>query len=101
MMAAVNAYRATLGLPALPASQIDSNTLYRFDIRGSKAINLGGGRRVELIGQVFNLFGRTNLGGVGSQYQSNAALRRSDRFSPRRHGSREKSRFGSSGKRSV
>jgi outer membrane receptor protein involved in Fe transport len=72
MMAAVNAYRATLSLPALPASQIDSNTLYRFDIRGSKAINLGGGRRVELIGQVFNLFGRTNLGGVGSQYQSNA-----------------------------
>jgi len=72
MMAAVNAYRATLSLPALPVSQIDSNTLYRFDIRGSKAINLGGGRRVELIGQVFNLFGRTNLGGVGSQYQSNA-----------------------------
>ena len=72
MMAAVNAYRATLSLPALPVSQIDNNTLYRFDIRGSKAINLGGGRRVELIGQVFNLFGRTNLGGVGSQYQSNA-----------------------------
>ena len=72
MMAAVNAYRATLSLPALPVSQIDINTLYRFDIRGSKAINLGGGRRVELIGQVFNLFGRTNLGGVGSQYQTNA-----------------------------
>jgi len=72
MMAAVNAYRATLGLAALPVDQIDTNTLYRFDVRGSKAINLGGGRKVELIGQVFNLFGRTNLGGVGSQFQSNA-----------------------------
>jgi hypothetical protein len=72
MMAAVNAYRATLGLGALPVGQIDTNTLYRFDVRGSKAINLGGGRKVELIGQVFNLFGRTNLGGVGSQYQTNA-----------------------------
>ncbi|HEY3159413.1 MAG TPA: carboxypeptidase regulatory-like domain-containing protein [Vicinamibacterales bacterium] len=72
MMTAVNAYRATLGFAALPVSQIDKNTLYRFDIRGSKAINLGGGRKVELIGQVFNLFGRTNLGGVGSQYQTNA-----------------------------
>jgi hypothetical protein len=59
-------------MPALPVSQIDKNTLYRFDVRGSKAINLGGGRRVELIGQVFNLFGRTNLGGVGSQFQTNA-----------------------------
>jgi hypothetical protein len=27
---------------------------------------------VELIGQVFNLLGRTNLGGVGSSYQTNA-----------------------------
>jgi hypothetical protein len=72
MMAAVNAYRATLGLSALPVDQIDRNTLYRFDVRGSKAIPLGGGRKVELIGQVFNLFGRTNLGGVGSQYHTNA-----------------------------
>ena len=72
MMTAVNAYRATLGLASLPVGQIDANTLYRFDIRGSKAINLGAGRKVELIGQVFNLFGRTNLGGVGSQYQTNA-----------------------------
>ena len=34
-----------------------------------KAFGLGGGRKVELIGQVFNLLGRTNLGGVGSSYQ--------------------------------
>jgi len=37
-----------------------------------KAFGLGGGRKVELIGQVFNLLGRTNLGGVGSSYQTNA-----------------------------
>ena len=72
MMTAVNAYRATLGLPALPESQIDTNTLYRLDLRLSKAIQLGGGRKVELIGQVLNALGRTNLGGVGSAYQSSA-----------------------------
>ena len=44
----------------------------RFDIRASKAINLGSRRRVELIGQVFNLFGRTNLGGIGSSFNTNA-----------------------------
>ena len=70
MMTAVNAYRATLGLPALPTSQIDKNTLYRLDLRGSKAIAIGGGRKVELIAQVFNVLGRTNLGGVGSSYQT-------------------------------
>ncbi len=72
MMTAVNAYRATLGLSALPVSQVDSNTLYRLDLRGSKAVNIGGGRKVELIGQVFNVLGRTNLGGVGSSYQTSA-----------------------------
>ena len=50
MMAAVNAYRATLNLPALPESQIDKNTLLRAcDVRVSKAINLGGGRKIEVI----------------------------------------------------
>jgi hypothetical protein len=72
MIAAVNAYRATLNLAPIPESQIDTNTLYRFDIRGSKAFNVGNGRKIELIGQVFNLFGTNNLGGVGSSYQTNA-----------------------------
>jgi hypothetical protein len=71
-MAAVNAYRATLGLSALPESQIDTNTLYRFDIRVSKGFSFGGDRKVEVIGQVFNVTGRTNLGGVGSVWQTNA-----------------------------
>ncbi len=42
------------------------------ELRGSKAINIGAGRKIEVIGQVFNVFGRTNLGGVGSTYQTNA-----------------------------
>jgi hypothetical protein len=72
MIAAVNTYRATLGMASLPESQIDTNTFYRLDVRASKAISLGGGRRVELIGQVFNLLGRNNLGGVGSSFQTSA-----------------------------
>jgi len=71
MMTAVNAYRATLSLPALPESQIDKNTFSRLDVRVAKAINLGGGRRVEGSLQVVNLLGRNNLGGVGSSYQTN------------------------------
>jgi hypothetical protein len=42
------------------------------DVRISKAFSLSANRRVELIAQVFNLFGRTNLGGVGSTFQTNA-----------------------------
>ena len=72
MMTAVNAYRATLGLPALPEIQIDTNTLYTFDLRVSKSHPTGGGRKVKLIGQVLNALGRSNLGGVGSAYQSSA-----------------------------
>jgi len=72
MLAAVNAYRATLNLPAFQESQIDKNTFARFDMRVSKAVQLGGGRKVEVIGQVFNLFGRTNLGGVGGSYVTSA-----------------------------
>ena len=72
MMTAVNAYRATLGLAALPESQIDTNTLYRFDLRVSKGFSLGGDRKIEVIGQLFNVTGRTNLGGVGSVWQTNA-----------------------------
>ena len=71
MMTAVNAYRAANALA--PVTLINNTNDYsRFDIRASKAINLGSRRRVELIGQVFNLFGRTNLGGIGSSFNTNA-----------------------------
>ncbi len=31
-----------------------------------------GGRKIELVGQVFNLFGTDNLGGIGSNQTTNA-----------------------------
>ena len=72
MLAAVNAYRATLpagacGTPGqlcgpISASQIDSNRYNDVDVRVSKAFSLGGhNRKIELIAQVFNIFGTNNL----------------------------------------
>ncbi|HKC54991.1 MAG TPA: carboxypeptidase regulatory-like domain-containing protein [Vicinamibacterales bacterium] len=61
MMARVNAYRATVGMAGLPASQINTNEFYGLDVRASKSIRLSTDRRVELVAQVFNLLNRTNL----------------------------------------
>ena len=41
------------------------------DLRVSKAFQLGA-PRVEVIGQIFNLFGTVNLGGIGVGRQTNA-----------------------------
>jgi len=60
-IALVNAYRATTGAAALPVSQIGTNEYYSLDVRASKSITISAGRRVEVIGQVFNLLNRTNL----------------------------------------
>ena len=77
MLVAVNAYRATLGLAPFSASQIDSSLFSRLDLRISKAFALGEARKIELIGQVFNVLGRDNLGGASTFYQTNV---RSDAF---------------------
>jgi hypothetical protein len=61
MLAAVNAYRATLGLVAIPESRLNTNEFYSLDVRGSKSIPLSAGRKVELIAQVFNVMNRKNL----------------------------------------
>ena len=61
VMALVNAYRATTGLASLAVSQINTNEYYGLDVRASKSIPISAGRKVELIGQVFNLLNRTNL----------------------------------------
>ena len=61
MLEAVNAWRAVNGLRPLAASQIDTNKYQAFDMRASKSFSLGGNRKLELIGQVFNLFGTDNL----------------------------------------
>jgi hypothetical protein len=71
MMAAVNAYRALNGLG--PITLINNTNEYnRVDVRASKAISLSANRRLELVAQVFNLFGRNNLGGIGSSFVTNA-----------------------------
>lgn len=67
----VNAFRATRNLAAIPESQIGSDKYNRMDVRVSKAFQFGV-PRVEVIGQVFNLFGTTNLGGIGFTRQTNA-----------------------------
>lgn len=73
-LATVNAYRATLGRAPIPASNIDNNRYNSLNIRASKALQLGGHRRVELIGQLFNVLGIDNLlvQASGNQQTSNA-----------------------------
>ena len=61
MLQAVNAWRASRSLAAIAASQIDENNYNSVDLRVSKSISLRGTRKVEIIGQVFNIFGRDNL----------------------------------------
>jgi hypothetical protein len=68
----VNAWRAVNGLGPVSADQIDDNRYSRVDLRLSKTIQLGRNRKVELIGQVFNVLGSDNLGGVGSGWTTNA-----------------------------
>ena len=72
-LAAVNAWRALNRLAPISADQFDSNRFNSFDARVSKAIRLGDGRKLELIAQIFNVFGTDNLlpPGAGS-YVENA-----------------------------
>jgi hypothetical protein len=60
-LAAVNAYRAQNGLGPIPASQIESDRFNSFDVRFGKSIRFGDQTRLELVFQVFNLFGTDNL----------------------------------------
>jgi hypothetical protein len=66
----VNAYRATLGLPPFDSSQIDSSRFNSVDIKVTRSIYVRGERRIEAIGQVFNLFGTTNLAASSGQTSS-------------------------------
>src|SRR5437762_12334818 len=92
MLAAVNAYRASRGLAAIPASQLDKNTLNRVDLRVTKGFAVGG-RKIELVGQVFNLSARTTLAASAPTRRRTPPRRRSGRFRPRSRGSRARSRF--------
>ncbi|MGD0909857.1 MAG: hypothetical protein ABSA96_19910, partial [Candidatus Acidiferrales bacterium] len=79
-LAAVNAWRATQistnnpnGLAAIPLSQIESNRYDQLDARISKDINIGERYKIEVIGQLFNVFGTNNFGGVGTSQITNAS----------------------------
>ena len=68
----VNAWRASRGSGPINPSTISKNDYNKVDARVAKAFTLGGKRRIEASAQIFNLFGRDNLGGIGSSFQSNA-----------------------------
>ena len=68
----VNAWRASRGFGPVDPSKFSKNDFNRFDVRVSKAFSLTGRRRAEFIAQIFNVFGRDNLGGIGSSFQTNA-----------------------------
>ena len=74
ILKAVNAYRATLNLSPVAPSQINSSRFNSFDILVTRAIFVREQRRIELKGQVFNLFGTTNLTGGNSTIASSATL---------------------------
>jgi hypothetical protein len=72
LLKAVNAWRALNGLAPIATLVNNSNAYNRVDARFSKALSLSGNRRVELIAQVFNIFGTRNLGGIGATFTGNA-----------------------------
>jgi outer membrane receptor protein involved in Fe transport len=75
LLAEVNAWRAAQATPlaALPLSQIQSNFYNQFDARISKQFSFTERYRLQLIGQLFNVFGKDNFGGVGVTQQTNAS----------------------------
>ncbi|MBI2187022.1 MAG: carboxypeptidase regulatory-like domain-containing protein [Acidobacteria bacterium] len=71
-LALVNAWRTQNGRAPIAASQLMTDEFNRFDVRVSKQINLGGGRRADVIAQVFNLFGTDSFGPGATPWQMNA-----------------------------
>jgi len=74
MLELVNAWRAAYrNLAPIPASQIQSSSFNRLDFRVSRALTVSSGRSVDLVAQIFNVFGRDNLiGGTGGTFVNNA-----------------------------
>jgi hypothetical protein len=60
----VNAWRASQTLGSVTADDIDSTRFQSFDLRASKTISLRATQRVELVGQLFNVFNTVNLSGI-------------------------------------
>ena len=72
MLALVNTWRASRGLAAIGESALMTDEFQRVDVRVSKQVTLSGARRVELIAQVFNLFGTDSFGPGAAPWQMNA-----------------------------
>jgi hypothetical protein len=72
MVALVNTWRASRGLAPIAESQLMTDEFKRVDVRVSKQVGLGGGRRAEVIAQVFNLFGNDSFGVGATPWQMNA-----------------------------
>jgi hypothetical protein len=72
MLALVNTWRASRGLAPIAESQLMTDEFKRVDVRVSKQVGLGGGRRAEVIAQVFNLFGNDSFGVGATPWQMNA-----------------------------
>jgi hypothetical protein len=72
MLALVNTWRTSRGLAPIAESQLMTDEFKRVDVRVSKQIGLGGGRRAEVIAQVFNLFGNDSFGVGATPWQMNA-----------------------------
>lgn len=70
-VSSVNTYRATLNLAPVTASGINKNLYNSFDIHLSRSFFEKEQRRLEVIGQCFNLFGHENL--LASGYITSAA----------------------------
>jgi hypothetical protein len=60
-LAAVNAWRTANNLAAVTDAGIDSSRINIVDLRASKTVRAGGGVRVDLVAQVFNVFNAKNL----------------------------------------
>ncbi|MBI4888755.1 MAG: TonB-dependent receptor [Acidobacteria bacterium] len=71
-LALVNTWRAQNGRAPISASQLMTDEFKRVDVRASKQVNVGGGRRAEVIAQVFNLFGTDSFGPGATPWQMNA-----------------------------
>jgi hypothetical protein len=67
----VNNWRVnTEHLSAIPASQIQTSFYNQLDMHINKNIRLSERYSLQAIGQLFNVFGTDNFGGVGSSQQA-------------------------------
>ncbi|HXR97898.1 MAG TPA: carboxypeptidase regulatory-like domain-containing protein [Terriglobales bacterium] len=78
--AAINAYRTSLtfkdsqgvihNFPAVDASMLANGRVDTVDFRAARSFSLGEGKRVDVIGQVFNLLGTYNYTGITTNLSS-------------------------------